>query len=319
MIIPEKLERGDEIRIISPSSNFERIGGINANKEAQEKLEKLGFKVTYSKNVEKTDIIGSSSIKNRIDDLHKAFSDKNVKAILTTIGGFNSNELLPYINYELIRKNPKIICGYSDITALNNAITAKTGLVTYIGPHFSSFKMQELQEYQTNNFLSACASNTKTKLSASNFYSDDEWFILNKSRNLIHNSWKYYTAGITQGPAYVGNLNTFILLQGTEYQPNLNDSILFVESSEDNDYKDFARNLAALLQVAKNPKGLVIGRFPKVTGMTEEILLSILNKHPILKEIPVIYNVNLGHTQPIFTFPIGQETTLNADKLKLNI
>lgn len=319
MILPEKLKRGDEIRIISPSSNFERIGGINANKEAQEKLEKLGFKVTYSKNVEKTDIIGSSSIKNRIDDLHRAFSDKNVKAIFTTIGGFNSNELLPYIDYELIRKNPKIICGYSDITALNNAITTKTGLVTYIGPHFSSFKMRELQEYQTNNFLSVCASNTETELSASNFYSDDEWFILNKSRNLIHNSWKCYTAGIIQGPAYVGNLNTFILLQGTEYQPNLNDSILFVESSEDNNYKDFARNLAALLQVAKNPKGLVIGRFPKVTGMTEEILLSILNKHPILKEIPVIYNVNFGHTQPIFTFPIGQEITLNADKLKLNI
>lgn len=317
MIIPEVLKPGDTIRVLSPSSNFERIGGIEENQKAREQLEKLGYKVTFSKNIGSTDLIGSSSIKERIDDLHEAFADKDVKAILTSIGGFNSNELLPYIDYELIRQNPKIICGYSDITALNNAITAKTGLVTYIGPHYSSFKMNELQDYQTNCFLKICASNEKVELSSSEFYSDDPWYIPEEPRNLLHNSWKTYTSGMAKAPSGVGNLNTFILLQGTEFQPCIDHSLLFIESAEENSYQDFARNLASLLQVSKKPKGLIIGRFPEETGMTEAILLSILDKHPILKTIPVIYDVNFGHTQPIFTFPIGQDIILNATELKI--
>ena len=164
MIIPEKLKSNDEIRVLSPSSNFQRVGGMEGNRKAQERLESLGYKVTFSKNIHATDLIGSASIEERVEDLHAAFSDHNVKAILSTIGGFNSNELLPYIDYDLIRSNPKIICGYSDITALNNAITAKTGLVTYIGPHYSSFKMDELQDYQTEYFLKVCAGREEVQL-----------------------------------------------------------------------------------------------------------------------------------------------------------
>ena len=317
MIIPEKLNHGDEIRILSPSSNFQRVGGMEGNRKALERLEGLGYEVTFSKNIHATDLIGSASIEERVEDLHAAFSDQNVKAILSTIGGFNSNELLPYIDYDLIRSNPKIICGYSDITALNNAITAKTGLVTYIGPHYSSFKMDELQDYQTEHFLKVCVGNEEVELAASDHYSDDLWFLPEEPRNLIANTWKVYTPGTAAGGSYVGNLNSFTLLQGTEYMPDLHNGILFVESAEENTYHDFARDLASLLQVAKEPRGLVIGRFPKETGMTEEILLSILDKHAVLKGIPVLYDVNFGHTQPIFTFPIGKEIKIDADLLKI--
>ena len=93
---------------------------------AKEKLEDLGFIVTFSKNCKERDIMISSSVKSRIDDIHEAFSDKNVKAIFTIIGGFNSNQLLKYLDYDLIRSNPKIFCGYSGITAIANAITHKT-------------------------------------------------------------------------------------------------------------------------------------------------------------------------------------------------
>ncbi len=85
----------------------------------------------------------------------KRFADKSVDAILTTIGGFNSNELLPYLDFDLIARHPKIFCGYSDTTALLNAIYAKTGMQTYMGPAYSSFKMVQGQEYQTEAWLKA--------------------------------------------------------------------------------------------------------------------------------------------------------------------
>ncbi len=84
------------------------------------------------------DLHSSSSIEHRISDLHEAFSHDEVDGILTAIGDFNCNELLPYMDYDLIRQHPKVLCGYSDITALANAITAKCDMVTYSGPHFYS-------------------------------------------------------------------------------------------------------------------------------------------------------------------------------------
>lgn len=94
----------------------------------------------------------SSSIKSRVEDLHDAYKDKSIKAIFTVIGGFNSNQLLKYLDYDLIKGNPKILCGYSDITALTNAITAKTGIVSYSGLHFSTWAMKKEFEYNLEYF-----------------------------------------------------------------------------------------------------------------------------------------------------------------------
>jgi len=122
MITPNKLHPGDEIRIIAPSRSLSLLREENINL-AKAKLEKLGFKISFSKNCKETDLFMSSSINSRVEDLHEAFKDKNVKAILTVIGGFNCNQILKYLDYDLIKKNPKILCGYSDITALTNTIT----------------------------------------------------------------------------------------------------------------------------------------------------------------------------------------------------
>lgn len=310
-ILPERLTSGDEIRVVSPSSSLARIGGLSENKRALDHLERLGFKVTFGKNIRESDVLHSASIASRVEDLHEAFSDKNVKAILSTIGGFNSNELLPYLDYELIRNNPKIICGYSDITALNHGITVKTGLVTYIGPHFSSFKMGELQEYQTENFLRVLQQSS-CELASSTLWSSDEWYDKSIPRKLLPTEWKIYNEGTATDISFGGNLNTFNLLNGTEYQPKIKRGILFVESAEENPYVDFARDLASVLQVFPKISGLVIGRFPKENDMSEERLVYILNKYPHLKHIPVMYDVDFGHTQPIFTFPIGQKITLDT-------
>jgi len=135
MLIPEKLHKGDEIRVIAPARSLSLLNEEIINL-AQERLLKLGFKVTFAYNCREKDLFLSSSIDSRVKDIHEAFRDQNVKAILTATGGFNSNQLLNYLDYDLIRNNPKILCGYSDITALLNAIMAKTGLVTYSGRIF---------------------------------------------------------------------------------------------------------------------------------------------------------------------------------------
>jgi muramoyltetrapeptide carboxypeptidase len=102
----------------------------SARSIASKRLEEMELKVSFSKHCEERDIFDSSSLESRLEDLHEAFADKNVKAILTAIGGCNSIHLLKDLDYDLISKNPKILCGYSDITTLQNAIFAKTGLVT---------------------------------------------------------------------------------------------------------------------------------------------------------------------------------------------
>ncbi|MGX7244233.1 S66 family peptidase [Enterococcus quebecensis] len=312
-----RLQPGDEIRVIAPSSSFLRLTdlGIEA---AVKKLTDLGFNVTFSEHTDEQDILGSSSIMSRVKDLHEAFSDENVKGILTAIGGFNSNELLPYLDFELIKRHPKIFCGYSDITALCNAITAQTKLLTYVGPHFSSFQMDELQEYQTEFFLHATTDEKAFDVYASESWSQDEWYLPNSKRTLIANDWKVYShSNPVTGICYGGNLGTFQLLFGTQFLPKLERSILFVENAEEDDYHDFARGLASLLQVVKHPQALLIGRFPKETEMTEERLLAILGKYPVLREIPVIYDMNFGHTQPIFTIPIGDQVTVDTTQKRL--
>lgn len=312
-----RLQPGDEIRVIAPAGSLFSLTELTI-KSAEKKLTSLGFNVTFSEHATEHDILGSSSIMSRVKDLHAAFADENVKGILTAIGGFNSNELLPYLDFDLIKRHPKVFCGYSDITALCNAITAKTELLTYVGPHFSSFQMDELQEYQTETFLHATTDEKAFVVSASETWSQDEWYLPNPKRRVFANNWKVYNpAEPVTGTCYGGHLNTFQLLFGTSFQPNLERSILFIENAEEDDYHDFARGLAALLQIVKHPQALLIGRFPKQTKMTEERLLAILSKYPLLREIPVIYDMNFGHTQPIFTIPIGDQASVDTSQKQI--
>ena len=151
-MVPEKLKVGDEIRIIAPSRSMAILGDDCINL-ATKRLEELGLKVTFAKHVKDFDSdYMCTNAKDRAEDLNEAFRDKNVKAILTVIGGFNSNQILKYLDFEMIKNNPKILCGFSDITILLDAIYAKTGLVTYYGPHYSSFGMKKGFEYTLEKF-----------------------------------------------------------------------------------------------------------------------------------------------------------------------
>lgn len=318
-MVPSKLQAGDEVRIIAPSRSM-TILGEDCKKLATERLEELGLKVTFGKHVMEADPDYMCASKDaRVEDLNEAFKDKNVKAILTVIGGFNSNQLLDYIDYEAIKENPKIFCGFSDITALSNAIHAKTGLVTYSGVHYSSFGMLKGFEYSLEYFKKMFFQEDEFEVVSSKEWSDEAWFIDQENRHFEQNEGMYViNEGAAEGDIVGGNLCTLNLLQGTEYMPNIENKILFIEDDELSGpifLMEFDRNLQSLMHMPefKTVKGIVCGRAQKGSCMTKEKWFKIFDK-PELKNIPVIAGVDFGHTTPIITFPVGGHARIEANK-----
>ena len=150
-------------------------------------------------------------------------------------------------------------------------------------------------------------------------WSSDPWYDPAKPRHFMPTEWKVYNAGKASGTIIGGNLSTFSLLRGTPYAPQAENYILFVEEAEGYPPEHFLRELAALLQAYPNPQAVIIGRFPKECEMTEEILLAILDKHPLLKTIPVLYDVDFAHTQPLFTITIGAQATLDTNEMVIHV
>ena len=318
-MIPNKLKSGDEVRVIAPSRSM-KIINAETHEIATKRLTDLGLKVTFGKNVDLCDDFTSSPIEARIEDLNEAFTDKNVKAILTVIGGFNSNQLLKHIDYELIKNNPKIFCGFSDITALNDAIYAKTNLVTYSGPHYSSFGMKYGFDYTLDYFKKMLFSEDKVEVTSSDVWSNDAWFINQEERNFYKNHGMFtINKGTAKGKIIGGNLSTLLLLQGTEYMPKFDkDTILFIENDSSVSGSiylvEFDRMLQSLIQQPgfNNVRGIVLGRAEKSCDMTPQKWEMMIKNKEELRNIPVIADADFGHTTPIFTFPIGGNATINA-------
>ena len=315
-IYPPKLQIGDEIRVVAPSCSISIISSMN-REIANKRFEELGFKVSFGKHVEEIDEFNSSSIKSRVADLHKAFLDKNVKAVFTVIGGFNCNQLLKYINWDIIKNNRKIFIGFSDTTALQNAIYAKTGLVTYSGPAWSTFGQKYHLDYTLEYFKKCLMLDEEFEVKPSKNWTDDEWYMNQEKRVPIKNDgWLIINRGTARGTILGANLCTLNLLQGTEYIPNLNNSILFLEDDDTSKDVDFDRNLQSLIHLPSfnGVKGIIIGRFQKASVITNEKLIKIIKSKSELKNIPVIANVDFGHTSPIITFPIGGDVIIDTKK-----
>lgn len=322
MIKPKKIKKGAHIRVIAPVRSSSLLSE-NTKKEAVEQLEKNGFKLTFGKHIAEIDEFNSSSIESRIEDLHDAFANKEVDAILTVIGGYNSNQLLQYIDYGLIAKNPKIICGFSDVTALANAITAKTGMVTYVGPHFSSWAMKYGFEYSFEYFAKCCMEESAFELTSSKEWSDDPWYMDQEKREFIPNEGYWALShGHAFGRIVGGHSRCLNALQGTEYWPGLDDAILVLEEDAEINPPLFDRQFQSLIHQPdfSGVKGILIGRFQKETKMTKELLQQIISTKKELKNIPIVANVDLGHTTPMATLPIGGSLEIIAsDNIKIRI
>lgn len=305
-MIAGKLCPGDEVRVIAPSRNLTEVRQ-DVHHHAVDFWSKEGFHLTFSKNSREVDKFHSSSVASRVEDIHEAFCDPNVKMVITCLGGFNSNQLLRHLDYDLIAKHPKILCGFSDITALLNAVYARTGLITYHGPHYGSFVFDKEANYTKKAFFDCVMKDTLISITPSD------------------TAATYYTIqpGDCEGTIIGGNLCTLNLLQGTSYMPDIRNKVLFLE--DDNimgDYfcYEFDRNLESLLQTegAETIKGIVFGRFDDSCGLTVDTITDII-RGKVPPHIPVVFGVDFGHVFPMMTFPIGGTVSIKTNENKTEI
>ncbi len=299
-IKPEKLKRGDLIGIISPASSPDNLSliekGINY-------LEGLGYKTISGKNVGKYRGYLAGTDKERIDDIHQMFSNKKVKAIFCVRGGYGASRLLDKINYDLIRNNPKIFVGFSEITSLQMAFLRKANLITFSGPMVVSNFAKEVDKYTEENFWQMITSDKitgKLKLHANN------------SLQKIH-------PGSSTGRIVGGNLAVFVSLIGTGFLPNLRNKILFLEDVNEPPYKiDRMMNHLRLNNVFKNLNGLMLGTFvdcnEKDPNKKTLNLNDVLNDYLGKIKLPVVYGFPQAHTKNILTVPIGIKVKVNATK-----
>lgn len=313
-IYPSKLKQGDMVRVIAPAMSLKRIDK-ECQRIANERFAEMGLQLEFSAHANEIDDFGSSSIDFRIRDFHQAFLDEKVKAVIAVIGGFNSNQLLSEIDWDIIRSNPKIFCGFSDITALNNAIYAKTGLVNYSGPAYASFGKQRDGKYTIEYFRKCLFSDDPIEVVPSKRWDDRKWWIDQSEAKYFRNKgWQVIQSGSASGTIIGGNLCTLNLLQGTLYMPPLDDAILFLEDDYESNAVTFDRDLVSLIHQPgfEKVRGIIIGRFQVRSAVTESLLEQVIKSKKELKGLPVIAGVDFGHTDPKITFPIGGEAKMIA-------
>lgn len=299
-MLPNKLKVGDTIGIISPSAPVtedlkERFNyGLQIFKD-------MGLKVVLSKNVYSNTLGYSATIDEKVEDIHEMFLNKEVKAIICSQGGQNSNTILPYLDYELIKNNPKIIMGISDSTAILNAIYAKTGLVTYHQSDVIWSFYGKASQKQINDF--------KLRL------------IDGKNGKIEHfTKWKCIKDGIAEGKLIGGNLWTLTKLLETEYCPDFNNSILFLEeyaAESPLDEIDSKINLLKQHKVFEKIKGLWLGYYEKDTETSkfEDVIINNLKEYTF----PILKCNDFGHNCENVVMPIGTKVKLDATNCEVEI
>jgi muramoyltetrapeptide carboxypeptidase LdcA involved in peptidoglycan recycling len=338
-IIPKALKKGDTIAFISPSA---RLNDILPTPLARGKayLEYLGFYVQIIFTSVATPTSIKESVRIRCDELHAAFRDNSIAAIICTIGGSHANEMLPFLDYSLIQSNPKIFVGYSDTTFLHYAIQSRTGLRTFYGPSvLTDFSDSPKPiQFTIDHFLHVLteAENPVGPLPRSPIYAVDhsDFFFgdeaSDKPREVVEApSWRWLRKGRATGHLYGGTIICVVRLQATNYAPSSwKGKILFLESAMGDNMKlpysvsEFRNNLVdlALSGILHDISGLVVGRGYKydarmqaeLAGVIEEVFDVIVGRSRE-EELPILMNVDFGHTSPLLTLPIGALASLDSD------
>jgi muramoyltetrapeptide carboxypeptidase LdcA involved in peptidoglycan recycling len=266
----------------------------------------------------------AGSPSERADDLHAAFADSEIKAIVCGIGGNHSNELLPLLDYELIASNPKIFQGYSDMTVLLWAFLARANLVTFYGPALV-LEMAEypaVLEFTDRSMRSAWFGDAPPNFESSpqwteEFLDFDKKLDLERARDMRPNDGpRWLQPGTATGPLIGGCLETIVWhLTGLPEWPDLSGAVLFLETSEEapspahvDAYLTDLSNLGVLDEIA----GLVFGRPMRYRPEDTELLWEVINMHMQGHSVPVLANIDCGHTDPMLTLPLGIEVRLDS-------
>ncbi|KAJ5710633.1 peptidase family S66 [Penicillium malachiteum] len=341
-IIPKALKRGDKIAFVSPSARLNNVLPVPLSR-GKAYLESLGFEIEIIFSSASTTTI-SDSIRIRCEEIHTAFRDTTISAVICTIGGSHANELLPFLDFDLIRSNPKIFMGYSDTTFLHSAIQAKTGLRTFYGPSvLTDFSdLPQPMQFTTDHFLHILTSPEEsvgplprspicTKEHSGFLFSEK----VETPRETVESPpWRWLGKGQGTGYLFGGTISCVVRLQGTPYAPqSWKDKILFLESAMGDNVQlpysvnEFRNNFVdlALYGVLNEIQGLVIGRGYKydasmqdeLAGVIEEVFDVIVRRDR--DELPILMNVDFGHTSPFLTLPYAGLVSLDSDRDEFNV
>lgn len=319
-MIPNKLKAGDHIRVIAPSEGFSPKLTNDLKERGIQRLKSLGLKVSFGKYIDEQNEFDSASVEHRLYDLHEAFKDNSIQAILSANGGSSANQLLKHIDYELIKNNPKVFCGLSDLTEITTALYLKSDLVTYYGPHFSMLAASKIMNHSLENMKKTLFSEEPVVLYPSEHYLNSKW----DDELIVNNPYWCINNGEAEAKCMGGNLMTFNFLLGNNFMPDFKNCILYLEENKIVDKKGVQKELQEILNHpdADTIKGIIIGRFQKETGMSRELLTTMIKSKKELEGVPVIGNVGFSHTAPMVSIPFGGRIKLSAkdnDKVSIKI
>ena len=300
MIIANKIKPGDTIGVVAPSNPI--IGdNIEELKKAKKILEKDGFKVIFSKNIFSNTNRYTATAKEKAEDINEMFKNKEVKMIWCAKGGNNSNSVFEYLDYEAIKENPKIICGYSDITSLTNLIHEKTGLVTFSGTNFKTIATDETNysyEEAIKRFVKGSLEIGKEKT-----------------------GYKTIKEGTAEGELVGGNLFLTRGMVCGKYSISFKNKILFLEELGIETEPAVINNFLYYMKqngVFDEIKGLWLGNYEHESKITiEEIVQEVLGDE---YDFPIIKSNNFGHCETKTVIPIGTKERIDTnekEKIKL--
>lgn len=295
-IKPKKLQKGDTIGFIALSGCVKKEEKIL---KAKKYFEDLGYKIVFSKNIfdKKRYLAGEDSAK--IESLEEFFKNPEIDAILCVRGGYGAIRIVNKLDYEIIKTNPKIFAGFSDVTAYSLMMLKRAGLITFSAPMvFGDFGEDEISEFTSEHFFNALENTENLEVKP-------------------ENPTVYYE-GIENGILFGGNLSTVVSLCGQDFIPD-EDFIFFAEDLNEESYRidKMFRQLLNIEQFRNNLKGIALGEFLDVSK--EEYLHELFDE--IGQEIkkPVMSGFKFSHAKDKITVPIGANVTLDTNKKILNI
>lgn len=302
VLLPKPLKKGDTVGIISPSAATADRMEFTYAKEA---MEALGFKVKLGKNL--TNRFGhlAGTDEERAGDLNQMFADSGVKAVICIRGGSGAARILPLIDYELVRNNPKPLLGYSDITALHCALHTQTGLITFHGPNgsgsWNSFHVKQFEQVFFNKAL----------VTYKNEGGKGDELVLKANRI------QTLKGGNAEGKILGGNLTVLSALSGTPYYPDFQDAILFIEDIGEDPYRiDRMMSTLQLNGTLKQIKGFIFGQCNDCRpggGYGAFTIDEIMDQYILPLGIPAYTGAMIGHISRQFIVPVGAKVKMNAD------
>lgn len=293
IIKPKKIKKGDTIAIIAPAGNLDKIYIDNAIKYFEQK----DFRVKTGKHILSSHNYLAGKDDKRLSDLHEAFEDKEVKAIICARGGYGSLRLINKIDYDIIKNNPKIFCGYSDITVLSLMFLKHANLMTYSSPMAKGdFQIDNIDSFTEEHFWQTIE-NDNIKIEPQNI--------------------KIYNNGDANGILWGGNLASVVSLCGQDFIPD-EEFIFFCEDLNEPVYKldKYFRQLLNIEKFRKNVSAFIFGDFLDVEYPNQ--LEELLSEISLELNIPSYGGFNITHNKSKLTIPIGAKASVKSGSITLS-